>query len=157
MIERISTHILNTALGVPALGVPALLETLETGGRWLKVGAGTTDADGRIGKLNGLSVLPGDFRITFDTADYFRTSIGTVFLSGDRAAVPARRGAVALPHPGAGQHVLLRDVPRQLTGRRAERNISLASPERSPIVTVPSQPPRSIDSAPAACVPMRGP
>ena len=79
MIERISTHILNTALGVPALGVPSLLETLETGGRWLKVGAGTTDADGRIGKLNGLSVLPGDFRITFDTADYFRTSIGTVF------------------------------------------------------------------------------
>ena len=79
MIERVSTHILNTSLGVPALGVPALLEQLEAGGRWLKVGAGTTDADGRIGKLNGMSVLPGEFRLSFDTADYFRSAIGTVF------------------------------------------------------------------------------
>lgn len=79
MIDRISTHILNTTLGVPALGVPGLIERLETGGRWLKVGAGTTDADGRIGQLNGMPVAPGDFRITLDTADYFQAAVGAVF------------------------------------------------------------------------------
>jgi 5-hydroxyisourate hydrolase len=79
MIDRISTHILNTTLGVPALGVPGLIERLEDGGRWLKVGAGTTDADGRIGQLNGLPVAPGDFRITLDTADYFAAAVGQVF------------------------------------------------------------------------------
>jgi 5-hydroxyisourate hydrolase len=79
MIDRISTHILDTARGKPALGVPALIERLEPGGRWLKVGAGTTDADGRISQLNGLPVAPGDLRITFDTADYFAQSQGVVF------------------------------------------------------------------------------
>lgn len=79
MIDRISTHILDTSRGVPALGVPGLIERLEDGGHWLEVGAGTTDADGRIGQLNGMPVAPGDFRITLDTADYFRSAVGTVF------------------------------------------------------------------------------
>ena len=79
MIDRISTHMLDTTRGVPALGVPGLIERLESGGRWLKVGAGTTDADGRIGQLNGMPVAPGDFRITLDTADYFAAAGGTVF------------------------------------------------------------------------------
>ena len=79
MIDRISTHILNTSLGVPALGIPGVIERLEAGGQWLKVGAGTSDADGRIGQLNGMPVAPGDFRITLDTADYFQTALGAVF------------------------------------------------------------------------------
>ncbi len=79
MIERISTHILDTTLGVPALGVPGLIERLEDGARWLRVGTGTTDTDGRIGQLNDLPVAAGDFRITLDTADHFRTATGTVF------------------------------------------------------------------------------
>ena len=79
MIDRISTHLLNTTLGIPALGVPGVIERLETGGRWLKVGAGTTDADGRIGQLNGMAVAPGDFKITLDTADYFQAALGVVF------------------------------------------------------------------------------
>ena len=64
---------------MPALGVPGVIERLEAGGSWLKVGAGTTDADGRIGRLNRMPVAPGDFRITLDTADYFATAVGTVF------------------------------------------------------------------------------
>ena len=79
MIDRISTHILNTTLGVPALGIPGVIERLETGGHWLKVGAGTSDADGRIGQINGMPVAPGDFRITLDTADYFQAMAGAVF------------------------------------------------------------------------------
>jgi 5-hydroxyisourate hydrolase len=79
MIDRISTHILNTTLGVPALGVPGVIERFEGHGGWLKVGAGTTDVDGRIGQINGMPVLPGDFRLTFDIADYFQTAAGAVF------------------------------------------------------------------------------
>jgi 5-hydroxyisourate hydrolase len=77
MIDRISTHILNTTLGVPALGVPGVLERLGDDG-WVPVGAGSTDADGRIGRLNGAPVEPGDFRITLDTAEYF-AAVGPVF------------------------------------------------------------------------------
>ena len=79
MIDRISTHILDTTKGVPALGVPGVIERLETGGRWLQVGAGITDADGRIGRLNGMPVAAGDFRIRLDTEDYFQATAGTVF------------------------------------------------------------------------------
>jgi 5-hydroxyisourate hydrolase len=79
MIDRISTHILNTTLGVPALGVPGVIERFEGDGHWIKVGAGTTDVDGRIGQINGMAVAPGDFRITLDTADYLRTALGVVF------------------------------------------------------------------------------
>ncbi len=79
MIDRISSHVLNTTVGQPAPGIPGTLERLESGGGWLTVGAGTTDADGRIGQLNGKAVAAGDFRLTLDTADYFQTLVGAVF------------------------------------------------------------------------------
>lgn len=77
MIDRISTHMLDTSRGVPAQGVPGVLERLGDLG-WVEVGSGTTDADGRIGQLNGEPVAPGDFRITLDTAGYFAAA-GPVF------------------------------------------------------------------------------
>jgi 5-hydroxyisourate hydrolase len=79
MIDRISTHVLDTTLGVPAQGVPGVLERLQDGDRWVEIGTGTTDADGRIGQLNETPVAPGDFRITLDTADHFRGAAGAVF------------------------------------------------------------------------------
>ena len=77
MIDRISTHMLDTSRGVPAQRIPGVLERLGDTG-WEEVGSGTTDADGRIGQLNGAPVEPGDFRITLDTAGYF-AAVGPVF------------------------------------------------------------------------------
>jgi 5-hydroxyisourate hydrolase len=71
-IKRISTHVLDTALGKPAQDVPVRLERQDTSGHWLLLGSAHTDQDGRCGQLlPDDKVLPaGIYRLTFDTADY---------------------------------------------------------------------------------------
>jgi 5-hydroxyisourate hydrolase len=67
----ITTHVLDTALGRPAAGVPVSLAR-NTGGVWTVIGGGATDADGRLRTLTPAGpVEPGTYRITFDTAAYF--------------------------------------------------------------------------------------
>lgn len=68
----ISTHILDTALGRPAAGVPVTLE-IHHCGEWLMVLTVQTDGDGRCRQL-----LPEDrllevavYRVRFDTAVYY--------------------------------------------------------------------------------------
>ena len=75
----ITTHVLDISQGAPASGVPVILE-LGTPAedsarteRWAVVGAGVTDADGRITSLLHADAIlaPGRYRLTFDTAAYF--------------------------------------------------------------------------------------
>jgi 5-hydroxyisourate hydrolase len=72
-MKRISTHVLDTALGRPATGMPVRLERREKSGNWLLLGSGRTDQDGRCSQLlpdeNVLSA--GLFRLAFDTESYF--------------------------------------------------------------------------------------
>jgi len=71
-LSGITTHVLDTARGCPAVGVPVVLErALDSG--WQRVGHGTSDADGRVRDL--LASAPGDgrYRLTFDTGAYFRS------------------------------------------------------------------------------------
>lgn len=77
-IARISTHLLDTAAGRPAAGVPVLLQRV-TGDGATVVGRGVTDDDGRVGQLNDAAVGAGDYSLTFDTDSYFRGVGGTVF------------------------------------------------------------------------------
>lgn len=71
----ITTHVLDTARGRPASGVPIKLE-LRQGEGWVELGAGETDADGRLKTLLGERALEvGVYRITFDTGAYF-TKLG---------------------------------------------------------------------------------
>ncbi|MGH3766974.1 MAG: hydroxyisourate hydrolase [Pseudonocardiaceae bacterium] len=60
----ISTHVLDAALGCPAVGVPVRLE--GPNGVLVTV---TTDGDGRAG-VEG-PVAPGTYRLVFGTAAYF--------------------------------------------------------------------------------------
>jgi 5-hydroxyisourate hydrolase len=72
-MSRISTHVLDTAEGMPAKDVPVRLERQETSGGWIVLASARTDADGRCGPLlpQG-SVLPvGLYRLAFDTESYF--------------------------------------------------------------------------------------
>jgi 5-hydroxyisourate hydrolase len=64
----VSTHILDSVSGLPAVGVSVRLERLA-GDEWQHLSAGTTDDDGRIGALG--EVTAGRHRITFDTGAYF--------------------------------------------------------------------------------------
>ncbi len=72
-MNRISTHVLDTAKGKPAAGVPVRLERQDASGKWLSLGSGQTDQDGRCAQLlpDGATVVEGVYRLTFDTAKYF--------------------------------------------------------------------------------------
>lgn len=71
-MSPITTHVLDTAKGKPAEGVPVLLERQGEGGLFSVVGQGSTDADGRLKTLLAEgSLMAGLYRITFDTAVYY--------------------------------------------------------------------------------------
>ena len=76
----ITHHVLDTALGRPAIGVPVRLE--QHSGRdansWRPLGSGQTDKDGRCGILHQ-TLVPGMYRVIFDTATYFQATHQPVF------------------------------------------------------------------------------
>ena len=73
----ISTHVLDTARGRPAAGVPVMLQLVPAPGqpttRGREIARGATDADGRIRELvaEGASLGAGTYSLRFDTAAYF--------------------------------------------------------------------------------------
>ena len=71
-MSAITTHVLDTARGRPAAGLPVTLE-VEAAGGWKLVGKGTTNAEGRISDLvpNETAIEAGVYRLIFDTARYF--------------------------------------------------------------------------------------
>ena len=76
-MSPITTHVLDTTRGRPAQGVPIRLERRDDGGAYATVGAGQTDADGRLRTLMAAgSLTVGVYRITFDTGAYF-AALGT--------------------------------------------------------------------------------
>jgi 5-hydroxyisourate hydrolase len=65
----ISTHVLDTATGLPARGVRVRLARVD-GGAERAVGEGVTDDDGRIHDLLGGAALEaGSYRLTFDLGE----------------------------------------------------------------------------------------
>jgi 5-hydroxyisourate hydrolase len=76
-MSGITTHVLDTALGKPAVGVGVRLEKKD-GEAWVTVSASRTDADGRCRDLLQ-DADPGVYRLIFATGKYFnamgRTSI----------------------------------------------------------------------------------
>jgi 5-hydroxyisourate hydrolase len=89
----ITTHVLDTARGRPAEGVPVVLER-ATPQAWEIVGTGVTGADGRLRDL-GAAPDAGRYRLTFDTETYFDaafypevTVVFTVLDPGEHHHVP---------------------------------------------------------------------
>ena len=62
----ITTHVLDTAQGKPASGIPVRLELREPHG-WTAVGGGVTDADGRLRTLVKGPLRTGSYRLIFET------------------------------------------------------------------------------------------
>jgi 5-hydroxyisourate hydrolase len=69
-VSGITTHVLDTARGHPAEGVPVALERAAESG-WELIGRGRTDADGRVRDLFCTAPEQGRYRLTFDTGSYF--------------------------------------------------------------------------------------
>ena len=74
-MSTISTHILDTAAGIPAEGVPIILEA-NTDDGWQPIGGGTTDDDGRVRDLldDAEALEVGIYRMTFETGVYFEAN-----------------------------------------------------------------------------------
>jgi 5-hydroxyisourate hydrolase len=70
-LSGVTTHVLDTSRGRPAVGVPVVLELAGESG-WQPLGRGTTDADGRVRDLLASAPADGRYRLTFDTGAYFR-------------------------------------------------------------------------------------
>jgi len=80
MTSAVTTHVLDTARGVPAAGVQVWLEQVSDAGR-TELARTRTGSDGRAASLGPQRLPPGTYRLVFDTAEYFG-SRG----SGERAA-----------------------------------------------------------------------
>ena len=68
---RLSTHVLDTAMGRPAAGVVVRLEHLD-GAQVRLLGEAETDASGRIADLVEGGVTPGWYRLSYDPRAYLR-------------------------------------------------------------------------------------
>ena len=68
--SHITTHILDTATGKPAEGVPVSLHVLKDGS-WSEIAVGQTDSDGRVKELGPEVLASGTYRLQFTTAEYF--------------------------------------------------------------------------------------
>ena len=70
MKSPITTHILDTAKGCPAQGVPVTLARMK-GAQFEVIGEGVTNADGRVTDLMAPgSLVAGRYRITFHIESY---------------------------------------------------------------------------------------
>lgn len=79
----LSTHVLDTARGRPAAGIPVHWESRSADGVWSFTAAGVTDVDGRIAGAGWLTTGPADagkaapalaagqHRLVFDTGTWF--------------------------------------------------------------------------------------
>ncbi|WP_370616325.1 hydroxyisourate hydrolase [Mumia sp. Pv 4-285] len=70
MTSHVTTHVLDTSLGLPAAGLAVTLSHVDE--RSVEpMAVGTTDADGRITELGPKHIPSGTYRLTFDTDAYF--------------------------------------------------------------------------------------
>jgi 5-hydroxyisourate hydrolase len=92
----ITTHILDTARGRPAAGVPVQLDRLD-GDFWRTIGHDVTNDDGRARGLTAGEVAPGTYRLRFETGVYL----------GEGAFYPFVEVVFTVQGPGGHYHVPL--------------------------------------------------
>jgi len=70
---RLTTHVLDTALGRPAAGIAVALYRLAPSGGREKLGEFVTNADGRCDRplLEGAAFAAGTYELTFAAGAYF--------------------------------------------------------------------------------------
>ncbi|MBM4357743.1 MAG: hydroxyisourate hydrolase [Deltaproteobacteria bacterium] len=67
----ITSHVLDTARGRPAEGVPVAID-IARDGAWVRLAESVTNDDGRVpGFVAGHALERARYRVTFDTAAYF--------------------------------------------------------------------------------------
>ena len=77
-MSHVTTHVLDTAAGRPAAGIPVRL--LRDGD---VLATGETDADGRVTELGPDELAPGDYRLEFDVRTPFLPRVVIDFTIAD--------------------------------------------------------------------------
>jgi len=93
----ISTHVLDVEHGRPAARLKVSLYRVD--GEERRVGAGTTDDDGRIARLLSGELEAGDYEVRFDLAGPFFLRMACAFRVADTSRsyhVPLLLGAYSL-------------------------------------------------------------
>lgn len=88
---RLTTHVLDTASGLPARGVTIDLDRIE-GAHAVRIGSTITNADGRTDApmLAGEAFAAGTYVLTFHVRDYFTARAGKADASPFLDIVPIR-------------------------------------------------------------------
>ncbi len=99
--HRLSTHVLDTTLGLPAAGVRVLLAYAEPGSTWEQVSAMATDTDGRCANLlpPNAALRPGQYRLSFATGSYHAAQSVEGFYVTVEITVTVRSGDTHLHVP----------------------------------------------------------
>jgi len=73
-MSQLTTHILDTSAGKPAAGIRIILYRITQENKMEKLSEGITDNDGRVRDLirEGKTLDPGNYKIHFNTGEYFR-------------------------------------------------------------------------------------
>ena len=102
---QLTTHVLDTAGGVPAAGMKIEFSVLEAG-HWKLLKTVVTDGDGRSEAplLEGKKMVNGEYRLVFHVADYFRARGAVLPEPPFLNRVPLRFGVA---DPDAHYHVPL--------------------------------------------------
>jgi len=80
-MSAISTHVLDTSRGRPAVGIQVGLQ-IKSGEGWKTLGAGLTDANGRCTDLlAGFLLEAGTYRLLFNAGHYYREHKTETFYS----------------------------------------------------------------------------
>ena len=72
-MTRVTTHVLDTALGRPAAGIKVRLDRVEDG-KTEEIASSRTDAEGRVRDWTPELVAAGHYRLVFETGDWFRAA-----------------------------------------------------------------------------------
>jgi 5-hydroxyisourate hydrolase len=83
VVTTISTHVLDTSLGMPAAGVSVTLDRIGSDGATTRISSGVTNDDGRVTALapNQGRLAGGSYRLSFDVASYFAQTLRKGFYS----------------------------------------------------------------------------
>ena len=73
-MSQITTHVLDTAKGLPAEGILISLQRPIGDNQWEDITSGTTNSDGRVPNFLAADqvISPGIYRMLFDTKGYFK-------------------------------------------------------------------------------------
>jgi 5-hydroxyisourate hydrolase len=103
---RLTTHVLDTALGKPAAGLRVTLRRRGDDGGWRPVAEGVTNDDGRLDAplLEGAAFAAGRYEIEFHAGDYLRRTGAALSEPPFLDVIPIRFGVA---RPDEHHHVPL--------------------------------------------------